>query len=704
VRLTRVTFGIFEFDCEAHELRKQGRRIRLREQPLQLLQFLIERAGQVVTREELRQRLWPSNVYVDFDHGLNNAIATLRQALGDSSDSPHFIETLPRVGYRFIFPLTQPAQESNLIKEVAVVPPASDSPPSKEIKDVSSPYDPSIAASSARSKRGAPSRRMVVLVVVLLSAAVAYAVMYRAQVAKQNAAVTTRSMSKAAVVRNSIAVLPFANLTGDASKEYLGDGMAEAMINMLTKVPGLKVPARTSTFAYKGRNIDIRRIAKDLGVDTILEGGVQAAGKRIRITAQLINAQDGLHLWSETYDEEFTDIFKLQDKLAAEISQALQPNLSGSAAMVVAQAQPTQDVEAYRLYLQGWSLANRPSEQNVNRAIEYFQQAITRDPKFAEAYDGLADAHMATLLESTKPTGQDLLEHCAAAERAARQALALNPKMDNAHNVLAGLGIMRGQVLEMETHDRAALSLDANDGFIRIIRSAHLGETGRSTEMLKEAQKAYSLAPANPTVVGLLAYTYSVAGRDDEAFKYAELAIELGYPRDSLANVYGFAALRAKRYGEAVTLLNKTLALSDPEWARTAEVMRLVYAALADPAQRSAALAARTRLYPKPDAAGQLGAASVDAAPCLASSFNYALLGELDVAYDLANQCLDQVVPRGILSDGSASADPFIAELRPFRRDARFQALATRLGLMAYWQQYGPPDDCDLQDGKLTCH
>jgi adenylate cyclase len=142
--------------------------------------------------------------------------------------------------------------------------------------------------------------------------------------------------------------MPFANLTGDATKDYLGDGMAEELINILTKVPGLKVPARTSSFAYKGRTTDIRQIAKDLGVGTILEGSVRAAGKRIRITAQLINAQDGLHLWSETYDEQFTDLFKLQDKLATQIASALQPNLTGTS-KAIGQAPPTQDVEAYRL-------------------------------------------------------------------------------------------------------------------------------------------------------------------------------------------------------------------------------------------------------------------------------------------------------------------------------------------------------------------
>jgi TolB-like protein len=177
------------------------------------------------------------------------------------------------------------------------------------------------------------------------------------------------SFATPAAPRTAIAVMPFANLTGDASKDYLGDGMAEELINTLTKVHGLTVPARTSSFAYKGRNINIRDIAKDLQVGTIVEGSVREAGQRIRITAQLINAQDGLHLWSETYDEQLTDLFKLQDKLAREIALALQPKLGG-VGWAVTRAPPTQDVEAYLLYSQAVSLVDRITPPNISRALE----------------------------------------------------------------------------------------------------------------------------------------------------------------------------------------------------------------------------------------------------------------------------------------------------------------------------------------------
>jgi TolB-like protein/Flp pilus assembly protein TadD len=500
--------------------------------------------------------------------------------------------------------------------------------------------------------------------------------------------------------RTAVAVLPFANLTGDASKDYLGDGMAEELINTLTKVQGLKVPARTSTFAYKGRNTDVRQIAKDLGVGTVLEGSVRAAGKRIRITAQLINAQDGLHLWSETYDEEFTDIFKLQDKLATQIATALQPSLSGAVQAVVAQGPPTQDVEAYNLYLQAWMLAGRSGESIQKQALAYFQKAVDRDPKFAAAYAGIARTEW-TLSNFVQPA-----EHVATAERAARQALALDPTIARAHGVLADVAARRGRLLEMEVHSRQALALGANDSLIHAIRSGHMRVTGYLHAAQEEAQKAYALSPADPNPVAIAAVGNWLIGRDAEARRLTELAITLGRQKDPL--ISGYDALRGRRYSEAADIFGGPYANPNqgPEAAHTTEVIRMVFAALADPARRNAALEARTRLYPKPPAGTDRNTLS-DATPCLVSSLNYGLLGALDVAYDLANQCLDQSVPGHTLTGswGHRSwTHLWTPEMRPFRRDPRFQALATRLGLMEYWQQYGPPDLCNLKDGKLTCH
>lgn len=300
--------------------------------------------------------------------------------------------------------------------------------------------------------------------------------------------------------RTAVAVLPFANLTGDASKEYLGDGMAEELINTLAKVPGLKVPARTSTFAYKGRNTDIRQIAKDLGVGTILEGSVRAAGKRLRITAQLINAQDGLHLWSETYDEEFTDIFMLQDKLANAIALALEPKLADAGASPVTPTLPTQDVEAYNLYLQAWSLTHLGGTLNNQRAVDLFKQAVARDPKFAKAYAGLAAAYMG-LGANAGADAEEADRIYMAAAQAARNALALDPMLLEPHNSLAGIAQNHGNYMELAAHTEAALRLGGDDGRTRAIAAINYSYVGHHKGAVAEGKHAYALAPANPLVL-----------------------------------------------------------------------------------------------------------------------------------------------------------------------------------------------------------
>jgi adenylate cyclase len=497
--------------------------------------------------------------------------------------------------------------------------------------------------------------------------------------------------------RTAVAVLPFANLTGDASKEYLGDGMAEELINTLAQVQGLKVPARTSSFAYKGRNVNIKDIAQDLQVGTILEGSVRAAGKRIRITAQLINAKDGLHLWSGSYDEEFTDIFKLQDKLARQIAQALQPSLGEAVQAVVAQGPPTHDVEAYDLFLKGWALLSAPSVPNLEQAVVYFQQAISRDPKFARAYAGVAQVHTAwyRLTYEYKP-------HLDAAVHFARLALALDPQSVSAHGALASAAGYQRQMFEMEVHSRKALALEDNDGWTHMmVANSMFSNTGHMRRVIEEAQRGYALAPANPTVVALLALTHSTVGHDEDALRFAKAAVDLGYPVDG-SNVLAVRALHAMRtgqYAEAAEVWTGPGVGKDFGPSSAGQVVRLVYAALADPSRRGAALEARDRLFPKSalPAGNRTGA---EFSYCMSAAISYSLLNALDVAYDLANQCLDDFEDGQVLRIGQIWAPEF----RAFRRDPRFQQLATRLGLMEYWEEYGPPDDCELKEGKLTCH
>jgi len=493
--------------------------------------------------------------------------------------------------------------------------------------------------------------------------------------------------------RTSIAVMPFVNLTGDASKDYLGDGMSEELINMLTKVPGLKVPARTSSFAYKGRNADIRQIAKDLGVGTILEGSVRSAGTTIRVTAQLINAQDGLHLWSETYDRKSADLFKLQDDLARAIVTALQLNLNSALPAASALPPPTDDIEAYQLYLQARSaVALASTERGLLDAMSMYKQALARDPRFARAYAGLATTRLVLL-----SAGWPLENALGDAEREARHALALDPTLGQAHAVLGSISTLRGRWLEADASFRAAMSPEVGDPLIHDNYAIGLLESvGYMRRALAECREAYRLAPADVTATLLLSATHSLMGFDADALKFGNLAIKLGQSpnRVPLPQVFANAAARDGHYAEAAERMIGTMPAS-VRAAGSDDVIRRLYAALGTPAQRQTAAEALRTLVDKT----RPGDLDVNTRKFMIQAFTQ--LGSLDDAFNFANKSLDYFARSGTV--GLSWGVLWLPETQPFRRDPRFQALVTRMGLMEFWQQNGPPDDCDLKDGKLTC-
>ncbi len=234
-----VRFGAFELDFRASELRKQGTKVKLQEQPFQILQVLLQRPGEIVTREELQQKIWPSDTFVDFDHGLYNAIKRLREALGDSAETPRFVETLSRRGYRFV----------------------------------------------GRIECDAPQMR-------------------------------------------SLAVLPLENLSRDPEQEYFAEGLTEALITTLAKIGELRVVSRTSAMQYKGVHKPLREIARELEVDAIVEGSVLRAGRRVRITAQLIDVAKESHLWAESYERDLRDVLALQSELARAIAREIRIKLT----------------------------------------------------------------------------------------------------------------------------------------------------------------------------------------------------------------------------------------------------------------------------------------------------------------------------------------------------------------------------------------
>lgn len=481
---------------------------------------------------------------------------------------------------------------------------------------------------------------------------------------------------------SSIAVLPFSNLSGDASRDYFSDGMSEELLNLLARIPGLKVASRTSSFAYKGRNVDIREVGRELGVETVLEGSVRQAGTQVRITAQLIDAETGFHLWSETYDRRLEDIFQVQDEIAAAIVDKLRIELAPQEqALAVRDKAPTQNVEAYELYLQGRAAWKRRGEDNLKVAIGLFQRAIGLDPAFARAHAALASAYV--VLPGYTREQDDEGQLLPMAEAAARQALSIDPKIGEAHAVLAQINAERGDLLDAESGFFFAISLEPNEATPHHWYSILLGKVGRLDEALEQARRANELDPGSPIIASNLAATYLVRGDDEQALRYAKLAEDLGLSKQQ-TGVRASVALRRGQWAEARALLS---AQDHMDPGLKPYISRYVDA-WADPKLRPQVIAEMRKIDPKI-------ARQVDLVP------PYVELGAVDVAYEVLFKALDED-PKSWVGRWDATA--WGPESAAFRRDARFGQLVKRFGFPDYWKQYGYPDGCHAGDGvPLAC-
>ena len=376
---SRLRFGVFELDLRAGELRKHGLRVRLQEQPFQVLAMLVEHPGEVVAREELQKKLWPADTFVDFDHGLNKAINKLREALGDSAESPRFVETVARRGYRFLVEV-RPAD----LAAVSSPQPTSQAPARRQrYRDNSAEKDfdgPALSVTAAlpertQLSRGWKSAGLLLLVVVAVLAAW-----------------KVHSWLRPPAVIRSLAVLPLESLSSDASQDYFADGMTDELISDLGQIGALRVISRTSVMAYKHTRKPLPQIARELNVDAVVEGTVLRSGDRVRITAQLIEASADKHLWSQSYEGELRDTLALQDKVARAIADQIRINLNAQEQAALKNVKAV-DPQAYESYLKGRYFWNKRTRESLKVALAYFNQAIDEDPKYAQAYSGLADTY-----------------------------------------------------------------------------------------------------------------------------------------------------------------------------------------------------------------------------------------------------------------------------------------------------------------------
>jgi TolB-like protein/DNA-binding winged helix-turn-helix (wHTH) protein len=511
---TRVRFGLFEVDFRTGELFKNGRKVRLQEQPFRILKMLLEHPGELITREEMRDRLWPKDTFVDFDHGLNAAVNRLRERLGDTSGRPQYIETLPRRGYRFIAPV-EPSAGAEMIP--------------LQQGETGSQREPVVPA---RKRRVLPLAAGLVTLIVAGSLLVFFA-------AKR---FRERVLTPRSTAIHSLAVLPLENLSGDPTQDYFADGMTDELITDLAKINSLRVISRTSVMHYKGARKTTPEIGRELDVDALVEGSVVRAGDKVRITAQLIRVRDDRHLWAESYERNLRDVVALQNEIAAAVAQQVRAQLTSGERRSLAGARPV-NPDAYKAYLEGkYFFSDQRGYESGLKAVEYSQKAVAIDPEYAAGYAGLAEAYVnASYLGDAPPE-----KFMPLAEGAARQALKLDPSMGSAHVALGMIALTyRWDWEAAERELKQATRLDPNNADAYLVHANHLAALGRFDEAIAEIRHAQRLDPLSLWVNRDVGRMLFFARRYDEAIRQLDKTAEM-HPDSSAIYIWTSATYHMK--------------------------------------------------------------------------------------------------------------------------------------------------------------
>jgi len=587
-------FGGFELDLQSGVLSRNGTKNRLQGQPLQLLELLLQQPDRLVTRAQIQQHLWPDGTVVEFEHSVNAAVKRLREALGDDAERPTFIETIPRKGYRLL-------------------------PPVESVKPV---------------KREMFQRYLIVAVIfiVMVGLSIAY-VRFRPLPSRIH----------------SLAVLPFKNLSGDSTQEYLADGMTEALIGRLSRIHDLRVISRTSVMRFKDTKPSVPEIARTLGVDAIVEGSVIREGSRIRVNAQLIRAATDDHFWSEAYDRELPDTLALESDVAQSIARRVEVTVTGEEhARLVAAHHISPEV--YESYLKAEDEFGRSnSRAEIEKSIAYFEETIGKDANFAPAYVGLASVYdrLGTLVVGAPPN-----EVRTKLISAARKALELDPELAEPHVLLAGVYQKQWQWSDAEAEYKLALELNPNDAGAHERFAVWLLCQGRTDEALEWAQRAHELDPLGGAgrTSGFILFH---ARRYDEAIRELRPYPDHWY--------LGFALIANGQPDAAITVLEKALSGSD----RGSAVMGVLVRAYAHAGRRAEALRLLDELKRRQQKSYVPSAAFVNA---------YLGLGDNEQAFAWLEKAYQE--QSNIL--GLLKVHPYFD---PLRGDPRFKELVHRVRL-----------------------
>lgn len=474
-----VRFGVFEADLLVRELRRNGVKVHLQDQPFLFLEALVERPDEVVTREQLRERLWPGDTFGDFDNGLNTAMNKIREALGDSAEHPIFVQTLPRRGYRFIAPI-HPVENG------------------KNAKDQPQPRTVETAAKFTRN------RAMLIGGLAILGAALT---LFGALVGLNVGGLRARLWEGTAAPRvRSLAVLPLANLSNDPAQEYFADGMTDALTTDLSQISALRVISRTSAMRYKKTDKSLPQIGRELGVDAVVEGTVQRSGDRVRITAQLIQADTDKHIWARSYERPIQDILSLQGDIARTIAQEISVEVKPQEKLRMTRTRPI-NLNAVDAYLQGQYHYQKAKdmgfhfskekmhEAELNQAIAFFQQAVKEDPNYAPAYLGMGEIWGVPATFPYPPTSM-----AQPAREALKKALAIDPDLAEAYVDLGRIDLRFWNWSALGQEAKHAIELNPNLASAHDLYWVYLILTNRMDEAMEESERAKALEPGNDGV------------------------------------------------------------------------------------------------------------------------------------------------------------------------------------------------------------
>lgn len=644
-------------DLDRRLLIRAGQPIKLTKLSFKVLQVLVQAAPALISHDDLIDQVWGANRVITLDN-LTQRMKTLRQSLGDDANNPIYIEGVRGEGYR-------------LVPEVTI----------------------QSSGTSSRSTGRTWSSGFVATLILILAVLLTWFVIEHNDHTESDPAVSSsdtaivESSSTDRAERPGIAVLPFANLSADPSNQFFTDGIHDDLMSTIARIGSIKVISRTSVMEYRNTTKKLPQIARELGVANILEGGIQRSGEQVRINVQLIDALTDEHLWAETYDRELTaeNLFTVQSEITRKIAVALQAELSTDEQQRI-DARPTDNLQAYELYLRGRYLWQRRGDQNIRHAIALYEQATKLDLQFARAWSSLAAAHFTLPAYSDSPWN----EHIPLAAFAAQKALSQDDSLAEAYAVLGGLADIEGKWAEAEALFVLAIANEPMDSTAHLWYGEHLFKLGRLDDGLEEAKIAYQLDPLHPGTNALLGWIYFFLNDTSNALKYGAAAWDLGHN----SGLY-FQAWINQRIGE----FNRAAGFAEQWDAQVAERfdnlqtppnLELFFEAKIDAAKRPLFL----EILAEHDSISSLSFAT------LQTLFTgYVGFDRIDEAYRVATMALDL---------GGIHRDLLVwhfwrSDMAPFRQDPRFAALVSELGMVDYWREFGWPHVCQPAGNSVLC-